>query len=194
MIKLEDTIFGEGGIELGDTIFLETVGAVSEHGTVRISAFGIEKIIDSFSFITCRSPTGEYFSSGNALLNCLRYEDGSGKWILLSGTTKAVLINISEQTIDDPFTLYRSENDDQGFYSFEAHEFHDQVIVIYESGYFKIEESKISWHKQKQWNAITKSIESDSLNLFLEREDGTQVIKKIDTQTGELLSVEVLDD
>lgn len=185
MIELTDYIFDERGVELTDSIRIDLVGPVQEHGTIRISTSGFERTIDSFAFITCREITGEALFRGNALLNGVIQLNPVEHWILLLGTLRAVLIDVAGQTIHGPFPLFRSPDDDQGFYSTQVYQAGESVVVEYEGGLIMVTQSQVVWHRAKNWNDLIESIDTQTIYLQGDAGEQGEALQQIDLQTGE---------
>lgn len=188
LIELTDYIFDESGLELEDSVRLETAGPVQDHGAVKISAWGIEKTIKLFSFITCRGVAGAHQarSPGNALLSGFIRSNQVEHWILLLGTLKAILIDVAAETVYEPLLLFRSIEDDQGFYSSQVHLAGDCVVIEYEGGIFLISQSRIVWHQEKLWDHSVQSIDTQTIYLMGDSRGESEASQRIDLQTGKL--------
>lgn len=189
MIELTDYIFDERGMELTESVRIDLVGPVREHGTIKLSACGFERTIDSFAFITCREITGVPSFRANALLTGVTQLKPVEYWILLLGTLRAVLIDVADQTIYEPFPLFRSPDDDQGFYSTQVYQAGESVVVEYEGGLIMIAQSRVVWHRAKKWNDLINSIDTQTIYLQGDAEEQGEALQQIDLRTGASIGV-----
>lgn len=185
MIELTDYIFDERGVEPTESVRIDLVGPGREHGTIKLSACGFERTIDSFAFITCREITGEHPFRANALLTGVTQLNPVEHWILLLGTLRAVLIDVAGQTIHEPFPLFRSPDDDQGFYSNQVYQAGESVVVEYEGGLVMVTQSRVVWHRAKKWNDLIESIDTQTIYLQGDAGEQGEALQQIDLQTGE---------
>jgi hypothetical protein len=185
LIELTDYIFDERGVELTDSVRIDLVGPVREHGTIKICDSEFERVIDSFAFITCRKITGEAPFRANALLTGVTQLNPVEHWILLLGTWRAVLIDVAGQTIHEPFPLFRSPDEDQGFYSTRVYQADESVVVEYEGGLIMVAQSRVVWHRAKKWNDLIESIDTQTIYLQGDAGEQGEALQQIDLQTGE---------
>lgn len=189
MTLVQECRFAEtpASCEVGDDL-VQFVAAnqVQDHADVRVSAFGVEKIVEGLAFVTSGNGSASVVDGNRPSLwiNEIRPNDESFEWLLIFGNLKGLIIDSAKKSIV-VIDLFRSRDDDQGFYYFHATNFDSSVLVEYEGGLFLISKGEVVWHVEKLWNDRVQGVEKNSIAVDGLDSDGEECMYEIDLLTGE---------
>lgn len=189
MTEFRSIQFGSNPIRIthrGLSVSVRATGEIREHGTVEISALGARCVIDDISFVTAFGPAGRH--SDNSPFASLRIIHPNSDWMALLGTLRLVVVNGASRTIGAPVQLYRTRDDDQGFYQEKVHDCDQAAVVEYEGGLLLIRSGNVEWHIAKSWNETVSRVSTERIDILSEDETGAIVSREISTQTGRELT------
>jgi hypothetical protein len=189
MTEFRSIQFGSTPIEIshrGLSVSVRTREEIRDHGTVEIASSGVSCVVDDFSFVTAFGPAGR--RSDNSPLASLRIILPDSGWMALLGTLRLVVVNDASRTIVAPVQLYRTRDDDQGFYREKVHDCDRGVVVEYEGGLLLIRFGNVEWHIAKSWNETVSRVSTERIDIRGEDETGSIVSREISTQTGRELT------
>lgn len=95
--------------------------------------------------------------------------DGFYPVIILFGLLSVLLIDIRKQFCGKLVDLFRTYDDDSGFYGMQFEKLSDGFLIIYESGVMRLKKNgEVLWHTPIYWDDIYKGIHNDCLVLSSE--------------------------
>ncbi|MGN7919884.1 hypothetical protein [Lysobacter sp. 22409] len=107
--------------------------------------------------------------------------------LIITGLRRCLLFKISPAHTINNIELFRSENDDTGFYKIEFKQCGQFLLCVYEGGVFAVSaDGKMAWHKQKPWDDELISTDSDRITFLME---GGETYA-LDLSTGKQFSAE----
>jgi len=163
---------------------LAAADRIKDHADVRVTAFDCEKLVEDFAFITSSGDYENKEPQWTLWVNVVRPDEKLGEWVLILGSLKGMLVDFSTKTIL-PFELFRSKEDDQGFYRTNITDSEGSILVDYEGGLILVEGGKIVWHIEKLWNDQLRCIVNGSIVIDGLDENGDDCTYEIDRMTGE---------
>ncbi|KAB8172338.1 hypothetical protein FKV24_014940 [Lysobacter maris] len=180
MMALEDKVVGGEATSLcGDAVLARSVGA-GRRGLVDIIFVAADKEIDVKEFAGLR-----FDSSSGGMMPFV--ETGSWRGLLLVvGVRELLVFSVSSPANVEILRLYRSLDDDSGFYSGLMVEVGDVLFFIYEGGVVAIHSTgSVLWHRQKFWDDVFVRIDDEKL-IFMKEGGATFSISCADGAEAEV--------
>lgn len=92
-----------------------------------------------------------------------------GRLLVVAGLRSCLLLKSSPLHTIGRIELFRTKNDDTGFYKIEFKQLGQFLLCVYEGGIFTIcEDGSMAWHKQKPWDDELISADSERVVFLME--------------------------
>jgi hypothetical protein len=169
----------------GESVQLVAANHVQDHADVRVLAFGSERIVKGFAFVTSENASIPYGDriKWSLLVNEVRPDDERCGWILVFGNLKGLIVDSVKRALT-VVDLFRSKDDDQGFYYLQVTEFDESMLVEYEGGLLLITKGEVVWHNEKLWNDKVRGVTTNAIVVDGLASDGEDCEYEIDIVTG----------